>query len=46
VTYRIEEVHVDGNGIQDRSGKSWRFDITGEGAAARLRSWKSGSLFR
>jgi hypothetical protein len=42
----IEKTQVEGDGILDRTGKAYRFDIQGEGAGAILRSWKNGNLFR
>jgi len=37
---------VEGDGILDRTGKAWRFDIQGEDAGALFRSWKNGTLFQ
>jgi len=44
--HAIDSVQVDGNGIRDRNGKIWRFDISGEATAEQLRLWKTGQLFK
>ncbi len=41
----VTSTQIEGDGILDRGGQSWRFDIQGEDAGSLLRSWKDGTLF-
>ncbi len=41
-----DDVQIDGNGILDRAGNVWRFEIPGVDADELLHSWKTGNLFQ
>jgi hypothetical protein len=43
--YAVGEVQIEGGGIRDAAGKTWRFDLAGEDAGKLLRAWKAGTLF-
>ncbi len=45
VKYDIQKVVVDGDGVDDQSGRSWHFEIPGEDAGQILRLWKGGKIF-
>jgi serine/threonine protein kinase len=46
VKYSLDQVTIQGDGVQDRSGRSWNFEIPGENPAQILRLWKMEKLFR
>ena len=46
VKYNIDQVFIEGDGVQDRTRKSWHFEVPGENAGEKLRLWKNGKLFQ
>jgi hypothetical protein len=46
LTFAASEVHLDGDGFTDSSGKSWHFSIKDADARTVLQKWKNGALFR
>ncbi len=42
----IDKVVIEGDGVQDRDGKVWRLEISGEDVGELLRLWKNGQLFQ
>ncbi len=42
---QVSNVQIDRDGILDRYGNTWRFEVPGENVAELLRLWKAGKLF-